>query len=241
MNDGNYSYPVPGKDLTDDLPSFRALVTEVIKNGFVPMLFLAGDGESPSGGGYNDPNGWTYGFAWLMVHLPAIALALTSPTDLTPFCILVPGWDGVMPGWQPSELSAYLLKARSLVPHGYVGLELAAGSADWGGGTSDYASPAGQALDVILQEFPGPPTGDISWRPAARELGPSYVRPPDQPSGDDPSPPFELAGGTPRGPWFAIAYEFDEYRWVRGLVSPSVVTTERQYLHAMGYAHVEPG
>ena len=239
MNDGAYSYPVPGKDLTADLGSFRALVAEVVQNGFVPMLFLAGDGESPSGGGYNDPNGWTYGYGWLTAHLPAIVNALRSPTDLTPYCILVPGWDGVTPVWQPSEVSAYLLQARSLVPSGYLGLELAAGSSDWGGGAADYKSPAGQALDVILQEFPGPPTGDITWQPAARELGPAYVRPSDQPSGDDLNPPFELSGGTPRGPWFAIAYEFDEYRWVRGIVSPATIGTERQYLRAMGYARVD--
>jgi hypothetical protein len=237
MNDGSYSYPVPGKDLTGDLGSFRALVAEVVANGFVPIIFLAGDGESATSG-YNDPNGWTYGYSWLMAHLPAIVDALRAPTDLTPFCILVPGWDGVMPGWKPSELSAYLVLARSLLPNGYVGLELAAGSADWGGGAADYASPAGQALDVILQEFPGPPTGDQTWSVAARELGPAYVRPPDQPSGDDPNAPFELAGGTPRGPWFAIAYEYDEYRWVRGLVTPEQIQTERHDLHAMGYAHV---
>ncbi|HEY1956980.1 MAG TPA: hypothetical protein VGH28_15280 [Polyangiaceae bacterium] len=238
MNDGNYSYPVPGKDLTGDLPSFRALVAEVIQNGFTPIVFLAGDGESPSGGGYNDPNGWSYGYGWLTAHLPAIVAALQSPTDLTPFCIFIPGWDGVTPVWQPSEISAYLLQARSLLPNGYLGLEIAAGAADSGGGAADYQSPAGQALDVVLQEFPGPPTGDITWQPAARELGPAYVRPPDQSSGDDPNPPFELSGGTPRGPWFAIAYEFDEYRWVRNAVSTADVATERQYLHAMGYAHV---
>jgi len=239
MNDGNYSYPVPGKDLSGDLASFRALVAEIVQNGFTPLVFLAGDGESPSGGGYDDPNGWSYGYEWLTAHLPAIVDALRNPTDLTPYCILVPGWDGVTPVWQPSEISSYLLQARSLVPNGYLGLEIAAGAADWGGGAADYQSPAGQALDVVLQEFPGPPTGDDTWKPAARELGPAYVRPPDQPSGDDPNPPFELAGGTPRGPWFAIAYEFDEYRWVRNLVSPNEIDAERQYLQGMGWPHVD--
>lgn len=239
MNDGGYSYPVPGKDLTGDLPSFRALVAEVIRNGFTPMLFLAGDGESPNGGGYNDPNGWTYGYGWLMAHLTAIVGALRGPPDLTPFCILVPGWDGVMPGWQPSELAAYLVEARSLVPDGYLGLELASGSVDWGGGPADYTSPAGQALDAVLQEFPGPPTGDAVWQVAARELGPAYVRPADQPPGDDPNPPFYLSGGTPRGPWYAIAYEYDEYRWVRGQVPPAQVSAERTYLAGIGFAHVD--
>ncbi|HEY8039878.1 MAG TPA: hypothetical protein VIF15_08805 [Polyangiaceae bacterium] len=239
MNDGGYSYPVPGLDLTGNLPAFRALVVEAIENGFTPVIFLAGDGESPAGGGYNDPNGWTYGYSWLMAHLPAIVASLQQPFDLTPYCLLVPGWDGVMPGWQPSELDAYLLQARSLLPNGYVGLELASGTCHWGGGAANYTSPSGQALDAILQEFPGPPTGDQVWQIAARELGPAYVRPPDQPAGDDPSPPFYLPGGTPRGPWFVVAYEYDEYRWVRAQVTATQIQTERQYLATMGYGHVD--
>lgn len=97
MNDGNYSYPVPGKDLTGDLPAFRALVAEAIANGFIPVLFLAGDGESTGDGGYNDPNGWSYGYDWLAAHLPQIVGALQQPPDLTPRCIVLPGWDGVTP------------------------------------------------------------------------------------------------------------------------------------------------
>ena len=239
MNDGGYSYPVGGKDLTGDLPSFRALVAEVIANGFFPVLFLAGDGESPSGGGYNDPNGWSYGYQWLTDHLPQIVASLQQPVDLTPYCILVPGWDGVTPVWQPAEIDAYLAQARSLLPHGYLGLEIAAGAADWGSGAGNYTSAAGQALDLVLQEFPGPPTGDQVWQVAARELGPAYVRPSDEPAGDDPNPPFFLAGGTPRGPWYAVAYEFDEYRWVRGQVTAAQIQQERQYLGSLGYAHVD--
>lgn len=239
MNDGGYSYPVGGKDLTGDLPTFRALVAEVIANGFFPVLFLAGDGESPSGGGYDDPNGWTYGYQWLAAHLPQIVASLQQPVDLTPYCILVPGWDGVTPGWQPAQIDAYLVQARSLLPRGYLGLEIAAGAADWGSGAGNYTSAAGQSLDLVLQEFPGPPTGDAVWQIAARELGPAYVRPSDEPAGDDPNPPFYLAGGTPRGPWYAVAYEFDEYRWVRGLVTAAQIQQERQYLGTLGYAHVD--
>jgi hypothetical protein len=239
MNDGNYSYPIAGTDLTGDLPAFRALVAEVIADGFFPVLFLAGDGESTGDGGYNDPDGWSYGYGWLTAHLPQIVAVLQAPTDLTPYCLLVPGWDGVTPVWQPSEIDSYLVQARSLLPAGYLGLEIAAGAADWGSGAANYTSAGGQALDVVLQEFPGPPTGDQVWQIAARELGPAYVRPPDQPAGDDPAPPFYLAGGTPRGPWVPVAFEFDEYRWVRAQVTAAQIGEERQYLTTMGYAHVD--
>lgn len=250
--DGGYSYPVPGRDLSGDLPAFRALVEEAIRNGFYVLAFLAGDGESRPGGGYNDPVGWTYGHAWLMQNLPAIVAALQQPADLTPYVVLLPGWDGVVPGWAPdasdpgsgtyrypAELDNYLLKARALVPGGYLGVELASGYCHWGGGAENYTSPAGQALDVILQEFPGPPTGDQVWQIAGRELGPAYVRPPDQPAGDDPGPPAYLSHGTPRGRYFPVAYEYDEYRWVRGRVSADDVRREQAYLRSVGYPQVD--
>jgi hypothetical protein len=248
--DGGYSYPIPGTDLSGNLPAFRALVEEAIENGFYVLAFLAGDGESNPAGGYNDPVGWTYGYTWLMQHMGAIVNALQQPMDLTPYVIFVPGWDSVVPGWAPdasnptsgtyvypSELDNYLLLARSLVgSNGYLGVELAAGYAHWGGGAANYTSPAGQTLDVILQEFPGPPTGDQVWQIAGRELGPMYHRPPDQPVDDDPSPPWYLQPGTPRGRYFPIGFEFDAYRWVRGQVTADQIQQERMYLRAVGFA-----
>lgn len=251
--DGGYSYPVPGTDLTGKLPVFRALVQEAIDNGFYVLAFLAGDGESNVSGGYNDPVGWTYGYSWLMKNLGSIVKSLQTPTDLTPYVIFVPGWDGVAPGWAPdasnpssgtykypAELDNYLLQARALVgPSGYLGVELAGGYCHWGGGAGNYTSPAGLDLDFILQEFPGPPTGDQVWQIAARELGPAYVRPPDQPSADDPSPPFYLSGATPRGPFLVTAFEYDEYRWVRGGVTAPQIQTEKTYLLAAGYPYAD--
>jgi hypothetical protein len=252
--DGGYSYPVPGTDLTGNLPAFRALVEEAIENGFYVLVFLAGDGESNPSGGYNDPVGWTYGYSWLKQNLPAIVASLQQPVDLTPYVIFLPGFDGVAPGgWAPdasnptsttyaypSELDDYLLQARALVgASGYLGVELEAGACDWGGGAGNYGSPAGQDLDIILQEFPGPPTGDQVWQIAGRELGPAYVRPPDEPAGDDPSPPWYLSAGTPRGPFVTVGFEYDEYRWVRGEVTAAVIATEQAYLTAAGYPRVD--
>ncbi|MBS2030233.1 MAG: hypothetical protein JST54_20185 [Deltaproteobacteria bacterium] len=246
--DQGYAYPIQGNDLSGDLPAFRALVKEAIENGFIVMVFLAGDGESNPAGGYNDPVGWTYGYSWLMQNLASIVGVLQESPDLTPYILFVPGWDGVVPGWAPdasnpssgtyvypAELDLYLQQARALLPNGYLGVELAAGYAHWGGSAANYTSAAGQDLDVILQEFPGPPTGDQVWQIAGRELGPAYVRPSDQPSGDDPSPPYYLQGGTPRGPFFPIAFEYDAYRWVRGDVSASDIATEKAYLLGVGY------
>jgi hypothetical protein len=234
-----YSYPVPGRDLTSDLPTFRALVEEAIRNRFVVLVFLAGDGESNPAGGYNDSVGWTYGRAWLMDHLDEIVGVLRQSPDLTPYCLFLPGFDGVVPGWSAAGVDAYLLHARSVVgAQGHLGLELGSGFAHWGRGADNYRSPAGQALDVILNEFPGPPAGDPLWQVAARMLGPAYHRPPDQPAGNDRMPPFYLAGGTPRGRFHAVALEFDLFRFVRGRVTADVVRRERDQLRAIGYSYV---
>ncbi len=72
--------------MTQDLPAFRAMIEEVVQAGFIPMLFLGGDGVS-----HNDAGG-TYGHAWLMENLPAIVAAVG---DLAPYCLWIPGWDGV--------------------------------------------------------------------------------------------------------------------------------------------------
>jgi hypothetical protein len=36
-----------------------------------------------------------------------------------------------------------------------------------------------------------------------------------------------------------VAFEFDEYRWVRAQVTAAQIEQEREYLAAMGYAHAD--
>lgn len=261
----SYSYPVPGTDLTKNLPAFRALVQEVISNNFIAMIFLAGDGESkaPNANGtypYNDPAGWTYGHQWLMANLETIITLLQgNPNqgipDLTPYCLFIPGFDGVMPGREPVELDNYLLAIRALLgPQGYSGLLLAAGYSHWGLGAGNYTDAAGQGLDVILNQFPVKLSDNYNqvWQIAARMLGPSYNRPTFEddpqfdsidpntglPVKDDPNPPWYLRGGTPRGPYFPIAFEYDTWRWVRNFVSLGEVQGDRAYLQQLGYVYV---
>lgn len=221
-----------GKDWTSDLPGLHALLDEIINNGFYVWLFLAGDGEG-AGPGYNDPVGWTYGKQWLMQNFQRVYDALG---DLSPFIVWVPGFDGVVPGWQPPHsVDPVLLHLRAVIgTTGYLGLELAAGYASWGDGGDNWKSPAGKTVDLILCELPtglGQPKDQI-WQIAARLVRP-YHRPPDQPSGDDPNPPFYLSDGTPRGPFYASFFEYDAFRWVRGQVTAAQVSQEREYLRAL--------
>ena len=102
---GTIFFDIPGRDFTGDLNAFSDLIIEIVRNGLWPIVMLAGDGESapqnPDGSfPYNDPVGDTYGYAWLMANIDRIISSLESNPvgDLTKYCILVPGFDGVVPG-----------------------------------------------------------------------------------------------------------------------------------------------
>lgn len=226
---------VPPRDMTGDLAGFKAIVQEMLSAGFSKvMVMLAGDGEG-AGPGYNDPVGWTYGRDWLMANLATIIGTFQSGSDITGSCIFLPGFDGIMPGWDPTGLDAYLVAIRGLVGSTRcVGLELGAGYSHWGHGPADWAG-SGQNVDYVFQEFPGPPAGDPVWQIGARHLGPNYHRDPTQPSSDDPSPPYYLGVGTPRGPFDVVAFEYETFRWVRSAVSAGDVAASRQYLANVGY------
>lgn len=234
----NYAEPgqpyanITGRDLSGDLPTFRTLVEEVIRAGFVPMLFLGGDGQG-AGPGYNDPVGWTYGCDWLMAHLSGIVAAVG---ELAPYCLWIPGFDGVFYGWTPAQVMNFGGLFRSLLPVGHLGIEHNTGHIPVGDGPSDYLPGEPMSdYDVILSEYDLPLAQDSTWQVTARLVSP-YHRPADQPSWDDPNPPFYLAPSTPRGPYFHCAFEFAEYAWVRGM-SATEVDSYRQYLRALGCAY----
>lgn len=180
-----------GRDLSNDLPTLRAFVREAIVNGFKVDVVYAGDGESnpplcvpsaacPDGTwSYNDPVGDTYGFAWLMANFARLYAGLGPlPADaenLQPYTCARPGYDGVVPGWQPwTHVDDWLTAARTVVgPTGCLSLELSAGYWAWSGERDDYDTPAGLNLDAVLYEFPypmGPPAAPPSspfrfWAP----------------------------------------------------------------------------
>jgi len=239
-------WPVPllqGHDYTNDLPAFKAILRELIVNGFVPDVVLAGDAESvndhPQYGQYNDPVGKTYGYTWLMQNLWRILSALQDGEDLTPYCLFRPGWDAVFYGWEPSneKIPAFGRLFRSLLPHGHLAIEHNTGHIPIGNGPGDYAAGGGmQDYDAILSEFDDV-HADAFWQVAGRMLGPAYVRPPDQPVHDDPHPPWYLAPPTDRGPYVWCAFEPTRggaYEWVRGWCSVNDVNAVRSYMRRAG-------
>jgi hypothetical protein len=206
---------VPGADFTNNVPAFVELVREVVQAGFIPMVFLGGDnGEA--------------GYPLAVTELPQVVQALGV---LNQYTIIVPGWDGVFYGWTPDHIAAFGRQFRALNSGGYLGLEHHTGNIPVGNGPADYA-PGGpmSTYDLILSEFNDGQFDDTVWQVAARFLGPNYRRPPDQPSGDDPTPPYYLKGTQIKD----CAFEFGEYTFVRGQ-SVATIQAWRSYFQRLGY------
>jgi hypothetical protein len=92
-----------------------------------------------------------------------------------------------------------------------------------------------QNYDTILSEF-NTVHEDSCWQIVARMV-PHYVRPADQPAGDDPHPPYYLFPGNPRGRYFYVAFEptvGGVYQWCRGACTLKDVEDTRAYLRALG-------
>lgn len=206
--------------LTAMIPAFTALVEEVIRAGFVPLLNMDERYEQSS------------------KIMPLVLRALKAhPADLTRYVITLPGYDGVFYGWTREQVKAWSDLARSIAPDCYLGLEHSTGHIPMGEGGDDF-KPGGvlQGFDVILSEFDRDLRADTVWQIAGRLLGPAYRRPADQPAGDDPHPPAYLAPGTPRGPYYTCAFEWATYYWVRGHIDKAEVDEGRAYLKALGYS-----
>jgi hypothetical protein len=201
-------------------PQLPALVREVLDAGLLPVLFLGGDdGER--------------GYPIAVQQLPLVVDALG---DLMASTLIVPGWDGVFYGWTPEHIVTFGAQFRALCPDGYLGIEMSEGHIPLGEGPSDWTKTGRMKdYDVLLVEFsPDNLHQDSTWQIAGRLLGPRYVRPADQPAGDDPHPPWYLGDGSPRGPYYPIGFEYDTYYFVRGL-SAEAVREHRAYLAAMGW------
>jgi hypothetical protein len=125
---------------------------------------------------------------------------------------------------------------RQILPSGHLAIEHTPGTIPCGEGGGDYA-PGGlmQTYDTILSEF-DTFHEDSYWQIAGRMLE-HYVRPSDQPAGDDPHPPWYLASGNPRGPYFWCAFEptkHGAYEWCRGRTTREAMQQEDQYIRATG-------
>lgn len=239
----DFSYPVPGIDLSNNLEEVCRRLNLIINCGMMIKFALAGDGLSNPQRTYNDPQGWTYGCEWLMENLARIISPMINYNgrDLTKWIIFTPGYDGVFYGWgregevpdlQPQRVIDFGRLFRSILPNGYLAIEHTQGKIPVGEGSDNWL-PGGvlDAYDTLLSEFDAFDLHqDSTWQIVGRCARP-YIRPADQPSGDDPNPDFYMHDCS-RGKRFYILYEYKTYRWVRGCPIEEV-NDASDYLHAM--------
>lgn len=249
-----FQYPVPGSDLSQNLPELRRRVKQAIATGSpiglkAVYLFCAGDGESvnanPQPGQYNDPVGWTYGRTWLMQNFPRIYAAFgpqpDDPTDLRGWMVFHGGYDGCdayqwVSGQNVADWWHLLRQTLDTGGAGYAGYEWSAGQCQLGDDFPTYTPGNAGCIDLWLLELPPgpyPPTDDQSIRQITQQLG-RMCRPYNRPSWavDDPSPPYYGPFNTPRGPAPVQVFEFDTYTWVRNM-SAAQVEADRSVLRGI--------
>jgi hypothetical protein len=137
---------------------------------------------------------------------------------------------------QQQRVKQFGERFREVLPLGYLGIEHTPGNIPAGEGGGDYA-PGGlmTTYDTMMGEY-NTFHEDSYWQIAGRMLD-DYVRPPDQPAGDDPHPPKYLGPDSPRGPYFYVVFEPTRpgvYEWCRGNCTREQMQQEDAYIRATG-------
>lgn len=226
-----YQIPSVIHEATPD--AFRALVEEIIDARFTPVVAFDGDaGDRPLG----YPNA--------LRQLPILVALLDGLNDRILYARL---WDSVFYGSSPEHIQAFGQAFRKLLPNGYLAIEHQPGRIPVGAGTADYL-PGGMMTDydTILGEFGSTTIHEpATWQVLGRMLpSGTYRRPADETG--DPNPPCYVISGSPRGPYFYVAFETGgggpaqpgAYDWVRGNCTVADLQRSGDYFRAMGVALV---
>lgn len=235
---------IDGKDYSKDWPALLALVDECVREGFIVLLKMAGDGQSVVVDGkyvYNDPVGWTYGHDWLMANLKIITTLLK---DYEGYILYSPGFDGVFAAadgvWTPAQLSDYLLTLRKTRLTCYSDLQFGIPYISDGDGGGFYDSPQGQALDSVSCEWdypaltPGDPLNRFCQN-SARLLGPKFICL----YGCEPGP-FYLEKGTPRGPFYANSFETSTFWFIHEEIDEAECLANQATFRSVGWLDTMP-
>lgn len=217
--------------LTQTIAQTVDLIAEAIQLGFSAVwLFLDGD------------NG-NYGYPVAVQQSQELgpALAASPFGNLNAYVMQMPGWDGVFYGYDPPNKIQWWAEAARAYGAIYLGLEFNTGHIPLGEGGESYSGGGSNGsmlpIDTVLGEFNDGQFDDTVWQILARMIGPAYVRPPDQPSGDDPHPPYYLDVETPRGRYAFRVFEYYIYGWVRGTPA-SVVQASKDYFTLCGATNI---
>lgn len=219
------------KGLTEIGPEWIALVEEALLFGFKGIWI-----GFPAETGVQEANGHCQGFNRSMTLRPLVINALAASTygDLNPYCVKLLLWDGVFYGWAPSELGEWFNTANQVDSASLYGMEMSTGHIPDGEAVAAWA-PGGNMHHcvLLLGEFDDGKFDDSVWQILGRCLPPgTYKRPADQPSGDDPNPPYHLVNGCV----FRV-FEYHMYDGVRGQ-SNAVILADKAKFVAMGAQNV---
>jgi hypothetical protein len=126
---------------------------------------------------------------------------------------------------------------RRLLPDGYLAIEHTPGNIPIGLGPGDWSPHGGpmSTYDTVMSEY-ATVHEDSYWQVVARCID-TYHRPADQPAHDDPNPPKYLAQGSPRGPYFYVAFEpttAGVYEWCRGRCTLEQIKEQDAYMRSTG-------
>lgn len=217
-------------------PKLADLIAEIAHAGFNrQLLFLGGDDGSTCGRNPVPPQ-CGYVIASKQLDLVADALRHSTYGDLRVYVVVIPGFDGTFYGYTPDQIHEWGAHCRRVML--YCGFEHSTGHIPAGDGPGEWAAPNGpmRSYDLILSEFDDDRFDDSVWQIAARMIGPAYRRPADQPSGDDPHPPFYPKDPTDRGPIRDCVFEFGLFGQVHGAYGADHVNTaQRPYFKNIGY------
>ena len=240
-NSSNYYNPsrFPALDWTNGMSHldsrFTDLVDEIVGNGYKVIITMNEE----------------YAYS---IQIIRMVMEVLQPRQV-PWCLTMPGYDGVFYGWEPSTtlIPGWATAARSIKPNCILGIEFNPAHIPLGGGPADYAiGGIMDGFDCILGEFPTVPPDltnrdecDNVWQILGRCVKP-YHRDPNQPADDDPNPPFYLTP-SPRGPRTFVALEtWNPYNWVRinpndinqVMAAQAQIYSERDYFAARGCLYI---
>jgi hypothetical protein len=234
----DYTYPVGngiGIDFSNDFHGFKSLVTEIIDNGFYPQIMCACEGQGRVTG--------QLGYPYAMARVPELVDVLQQDRNVLPWCRLCLGFELLGPGgdWTPDQLIAAHLQLRRAAPDAVIALELGQGYNKWQeDGVACWASEAGRAIDLLLQEFTQPinilDRESVSGccQLARRSLGSAYTGPLPPVIDDAEHVPWYMSTPTPRGPHAVAAWEYGLFDWVRR-PDPARYQEITRFLQSLGY------
>jgi hypothetical protein len=138
---------------------------------------------------------------------------------------------------QQTRMKEFGALFRRVLPAGFLAIEHTPGNIPVGLGPSDWSPHDGimSTYDTVMSEY-ATVHEDSYWQVVARCID-TYHRPSDQPSGDDPNPPKYLAQGSPRGPYFYVAFEpttAGVYEWCRGRCTLEQIREQDAYMRGTG-------